>query len=253
MRKFTTRILGVLALLVFAYLAGCINYDQDVQINENGSGKLIMHYSLPQQLTAMMAMGDQSTEKKEDNQMPFKITEDEVKKDLAAKGVKVEKFETKTEGDKNHYYVTIAFDNITDLNQTKTFAKMPFQWKKEGSVYTFSQTLMGEKKKEGENADDAMGKQMAQAMLGNAKFTYKITLPSKALPAPDTNGKIAEDGKTISWEYPLTELSGGGDKVMTAKFKSGGLPIMLIAGIGAAALLSLIAFAVVIMIARKKS
>jgi hypothetical protein len=252
MKKFTIRFFGIVGLLAIAYLAGCINYDQDVEISSNGSGKMLMHYSLSQQLTAMMAMGDQSSGKKEDNQMPFKIKEDEIRKDLQAKGVKVEKFEQKTEGDQSHFYVTISFDNITDLNQTKTFAKMPFQWKKDGSVCTFSQTLIGEKKKENESADDQMGKQMAQAMFGNAKFQFKVKLPNKAMPSPDTNGKIAEDGKTVSWEYPLTELSSGGDKVMTAKFKAGGFPIMLIAGIGGAAVLSIIAFIVVIMIARKR-
>jgi len=208
-----------------------------------------MHYALAQQLTAMMALGDQSNDKK-DNDMPFKIKEDEVRKDLDAKGVKVEKFETKTEGDQSHFYVTISFDNITNLNQTKTFSKMPFSWKKEGNINTFSQTLIGEKKKE--EAGEQFGRQMAQAMLGNAKFTYKVTFPEKVLPAPDTNGKIADDGKTVTWEFPLTEISAGEDKVMTAKFKSSGFPILLVAGIGGAALLIIIGIALGIMIGRKK-
>src|SRR5262245_28366593 len=104
MRRQNFCFLFLMALLTL--LAGCINYDQNVEISTNGSGKMLMHYSLAQQLTAMMALGSQSNDKKE-NEMPFKIKEDEVRKDLQAKGVRVDKFETKTEGDQSHFYVSI--------------------------------------------------------------------------------------------------------------------------------------------------
>ncbi|MGH9857735.1 MAG: hypothetical protein ACRD4B_07825, partial [Acidobacteriota bacterium] len=95
--------------------------------------------------------------------------------------------------------------------------------------------------------------QMASAMLGNAKFKFMVTLPSKALPAPDTNGTIQEDGKTVVWEWPLLEASKG--QTMVAKFEKGGfnLPISmpLLAAIGGGVVISVIALIIVIIMARK--
>lgn len=238
--------------LTTLFVAGCINYDQEVQLNANGSGKMIIHYSLAQQLVAMMAMGDQSSgEQKQD--MPFKVTEAEIRKDLTVKGVRIDKFEQKTEGDQANFYVTVSFDNIKDLNQSEMFKKMPFDWNKNGDITTFTQTLKGNTEKKDESSgNDQMGKQMAQAMFGNAAFKFKVVLPAKAMPSPDTNGTIGEDGKTISWTVPLVEaMDKKTDTVMTAKFKSG-FPMMWILGIAGAGILFLIAVAVIIMVMRKK-
>lgn len=233
------------------FVAGCINYDQEVQLNANGSGKIMIHYSLAQQLVGMMAMGDQSGgEQKQD--MPFKVTEAEIRKDLTVKGVRIDKFEQKTEGDQANFYITVSFDNIKDLNQSEMFKKMPFDWSKNGAVTTFTQTLKGNTEKKEESADDQTGKQMAQAMFGNAAFKFKVVLPAKAMPSPDTNGTIGEDGKTVSWTVPLVEaMDNKTDTLMTAKFKSG-FPMMWILGIAGAGILFLIAVAVIVMVMRKK-
>jgi hypothetical protein len=245
------RICFALAVLFAAFLAGCINYEEKIELNSNGSGTMVMHYSLSQQLSAMMAMGGQSTENK-DQQFPFKLKEEEVRADLKAKGVTVKKFETKTENDQQHFYVTIAFDKITDLNQTKTFKEMPFDWKQEGGTSHFTQTLKGKKEK-GASAGDQMGKQMAQAMIGNAEFKFQVKLPSKALPPPQTNGTIAEDGKTVTWKYPLLEVSEN-EKVMTAGFSASrfGISRMMIFGLIGAAFVSVAAFLFVLMLAKRK-
>jgi hypothetical protein len=234
-----------LALLIF----GCINYEETVDLKKDGSGKMTMHYSIPQQLYAMMQMG-QNTDGEKKEEMPFKFKESEIRADLTAPGVTVDKIESKTEGDQQHFYVNLSFKKITDLNQTKSFEKMKFEWKEEDKKITFQQTIEGEKK---DSQANPMGDQMASAMLGNAKFVFKITLPSKALPAPDTNGKIQEDGKTVVWEYPLLEASKG--QVMIAKFEAGGfglpfsLPVM--AAIGGGLLISIVALVVIINLARK--
>lgn len=253
MRKSVVPAAIAIIALSALFIAGCINYEQTTNVKANGGGSLIMHYSLSQQLVAMMQMGGQQNggdDKSKD--MPFKLKEDEVRKDLNAPGVKVEKFETKTEGENQHFYVTLSFNKITDLNQTKTFKEMPFEWsERDGKVY-YKQTLKNKdegKSKEGK-PEDEMAKNMAKAMFGNAAFTFKVTLPSKALAAPDTNGTIAEDGKTVSWTFPLVELTDS-SKVMTTAFKAGGFPLGMIALIGGAALLSIIGLVIVILFARK--
>lgn len=249
MSRLAIRTLCSFTCLALLLIAGCINYDQQMELNTNGSGKLIMHYSMAQQLVSMMQMGGAAGGEK-DQQMPFKVKEDEVKADLTAPGVKVEKFESKTEGDQQHFYVHISFDKVTNLNNTKTFKEMPISWKEENGTVTFSQVLKAKKKEAAPSGDEAMGKQMAQAMFGNAAFKYSVKLPSKALPSPATNGTISEDGKSVSWSFPLVELDSG-DKVMTASFKSGlGIKtLVIVLGVGFLVLLGLIG---IIMMMRKK-
>jgi len=237
-----------IVLLSSLLIAGCINYEENVELNKDGSGKMIMHYSIAQQLFAMMSMGQNTGEKKDE--MPFKFKESEIRADLTAPGVTVDKVESKAEGDQQHFYVNLSFKKLTDLNQTKSFQKMKFDWKEDGKNIIFQQTIEGEKKTSESNP---MGDQMASAMLGNAKFVFKIKLPAKALPAPDTNGTIQEDGKTVLWEYPLLEASKG--QVMTAKFKAGGLnlpfSLPMMAAIGGGALISIVALIIIIGMARK--
>lgn len=250
----TYRIRFSLIILVAFLITGCINYEEIIDLKSDGSGTLSMHYSLSQQLSAMMAMGGQAGgEGDKPPEFPFKLKESEVKADLQAKGVKVEKFETKTENDQQHFYVNISFDKITDLNQTKTFKEMPFEWTKKGRVVVFKQTLKGRKEAKTSAPEDQMGKQMAQAMLGNATFKFEVKLPSKALPSPDTNGTIGEDGLTVKWQFPLLEVSEN-EKVMVASFQTGGFPIsgkllLLLAG---AVVLSIGAFILVLALARRK-
>jgi hypothetical protein len=250
MSRLAIRTLCSFTCLALLLIAGCINYDQTMELNSNGSGKLVMHYSMAQQLVSMMQMGGSAGGEK-DQQMPFKIKEDEVKADLTAPGVKVDKFESKTEGDQQHFYVHISFDKATSLNNTKTFKEMPITWKEENGTVTLTQVLKAKKKdKAAEGGDEAMGKQMAQAMFGNAAFKFAIKLPSKALPSPATNGTIAEDGKTVNWTFPLVELDSG-DKVMTASFKTG-LGIKTLAIVLGAGFLVLLGLIGIIMMMRKK-
>ena len=237
--------------LFVALFAGCINYEENITLNSDGSGTMVMHYSIAQQLYAMMQMsqGTEQEGQKED-EMPFKFTDKEIREDMNAPGVTVEKVEQKAEGDQQHFYVHIKFNKLTDLNQTKPFQKMKFEWDETGDNVTFRQVLESDKKQTEENP---MGDQMASAMLGNAKFKFSVTLPSKALPAPDTNGTIQQDGKTVVWEWPLLEASKG--QTMVAKFEKGGfhLPVSMpiIAAVGGGVLISVIALIIVISVARK--
>ncbi len=184
------RILFVLSLL---FLVGCINYEEDLTLKNDGSGEMLMHYSISEQLSSMMAMGGGQQQEGKD-EMPFKFKENEIRDALQADGVEVKKVEMKAEGGLQHVYVTVNFKKITDLNQTKTFKEMPFEWSEEGKAIVFRHTLKN-KNPQGDGSGDStqMGDQMAQAMLGNAAFSFKIKLPDKALPSPDTNGTILEE------------------------------------------------------------
>jgi hypothetical protein len=239
----------IFLLLMVGSLTGCINYDESITLNADGSGTMLMHYSIAQQLFAMMQMSEGSEQGQGEDEMPFKFKESEIRSGMSAPGVTVEKVESKAEGDQQHFYVHVKFNKLTDLNQTEPFKKMPFEWVEGDDNITYRQNLEGDKKQTEENP---MGDQMASAMLGNAKFRFEVKLPSKAI-AAETNGTIQQDGQTVVWEWPLLEASKG--KEMVAKFEKGGLglpfsmPIM--AAIGGGVVLSVIALVIIIAVARK--
>ena len=243
---------SLLILLCAALIAGCINYEENISLNADGSGTVLMHYSVAQQLYAMMQMGDASAEQGKEDEMPFKFKESEIRADLTAPGVTVEKVESKAEGDQQHFFVHVKFKKITDLNQTKPFQKMKFEWTESDKKVTFRHVLEGDKKQSDES--NPMGDQMASAMMGNAKFKFQVTLPGKALAAPDTNGTIQQDGKTVVWEWPLLEASKGQNMVATfEKGGLGGLPFSLpiMAAIGGGVLIAIVALIIIISMARK--
>ena len=46
MSRLAIRTLCSFTCLALLLIAGCINYDQQLEMNANGSGKLVMHYSM---------------------------------------------------------------------------------------------------------------------------------------------------------------------------------------------------------------
>ena len=82
-RQFVRALCGFTCVLLLLAV-GCINYDQKMELNSNGSGKMVMHYSMAQQLVSMMQMGGDAAggETGGDQEMPFKLKEEEVKADL---------------------------------------------------------------------------------------------------------------------------------------------------------------------------
>jgi len=188
---------------------------------------------------------------KKDDEMPFQIDEEKIRADLVGNGVKVDKVQIQTGSDMRDFLVYLSFDNITNLNNTRTFKNMPFEYSKEKNVYTFKHLIHGKPIDPNDRNAEAelLGKQMASAVLSGAKFTFKVKLPSKVLPAPDTNGKILEDGRTVTWEYPIADI-GHGEKIMEVKFKAGLSWIWFLAA-GAAFVLFATAVIIIMVYARR--
>ncbi len=103
--------------LVFTALlaiAGCIEYEEDLRLNADGSGVAYIRYALSQMLAMPMAAGESSGDSEE---MP--ITEDGVRKMFANKpGLKLSDVSVSDEDGRRVISFTLAFDTVESLQKS---------------------------------------------------------------------------------------------------------------------------------------
>jgi hypothetical protein len=220
-------------------LAGCINYDQDLTVNPDGSGTIMVHYTSDAQKE-----GGGEGEVSMGGAPKLAFTEAEIKAEYEGAPVTVRDVvigKTDTEAPEATYY--IDFKNVTDLNGYGIFA------------------LEGEKLKQtfslADDAGNKLFKQLVQfkmdvedpSSLSGYKFTYKFTAPGEVV---DTNGTA--EGNVVSWEYTLDKLVNK-DTEMTVTYKggkAGGANIAVIIGIILCVVIVVVIIIVIIVLVSKK-
>jgi len=247
MRKMA--LLGILGFVLI--ISGCIEYDEDLVFNEDGSGTVKVKYSVSEQLAAMMGMSEQND--KEKGEMP--LEKDKVEA-LFKDNECFELSDLKVEVSEGRRIVSfnLKFKDYKELEKTEFFAwKEGFTFKKneDGTfLYERKSEKMGEMtgqtpaeeekkeegKEEGEKTDaekaaeeaakkmEEASKEMARAMMkgmtaqfGLPKIVFKVTLPKEIA---ETNAD-SHEGKTANWkfEYKFDESDDKMKQEMTAKTK----------------------------------
>ncbi|UCE27048.1 MAG: hypothetical protein JSW52_11975 [Candidatus Coatesbacteria bacterium] len=201
------KILSGLTVVVIL-VTGCINYDQELIINEDGSGTVAVYY-----------MSDDPTGEMGAPVLSF--TEEEIETEYAGSGVRVTNInvvvpnEDEEGSSEATYYLDFA--DITDMNGYGIFAVKEvatfedkiiqiFSLDETDGVTTFTQTCTLNM-----NVEDAEG-------LEDYAFTYSLTCPEAVTM---TNGSVKLDGRTVSWRYTLPELIEGPVKMYAVYGGSG--------------------------------
>jgi hypothetical protein len=198
-------VVSVTAILV----AGCISYDQELVLNDDGSGTVKIHYTSDDPHGAEGAPV-----------LPF--TEKKIEADFAGSGAVVRDvyvFAPNEPAEGSHeavYY--LDFTDITDLNGRGIFAvKDPtgtrdamtqiFTLEEAGGTTTFTQTCTLNIE-----VEDTTG-------LEDYRFTYSLTCPEAVTMA---NGTVESGGYTVNWSYTLPELINNPVKMYAVYRESGG-------------------------------
>lgn len=191
------RLLLFTVLVAAAVLgAGCINYDQEMIIKEDGSGTIGVHYE------SYDPTGEYGAPR-------LSFTEKEIKDEYLSPGIKVRDIElvvtTEEEGGPSEATYYIDFEDIGDLNGRGVFAAKDvttaadrmtqvFSLVETAETTTFTQTCLLNM-----DVEDA-------SELTDYEFTYALTCPDEVTM---TNGKVRLDGRTVVWTFPLPELLEG--------------------------------------------
>ncbi|UCE27049.1 MAG: hypothetical protein JSW52_11980 [Candidatus Coatesbacteria bacterium] len=175
-----------LAVAAALIVAGCINYDQTMALNADGSGMVTIHYT---------------SDDPEGTQAPkLSFSEEEITAEYADSDVTVSDIAVvvPAEGEEGSHEATyvLAFDDVTDLNGYGIFAvgdqmTQVFALADAGDTAVFTQTCTLTM-----DVEDTSG-------LTDYKFTYSLACPGAVT---DTNGIVGADGYTVTWEYPLPDL-----------------------------------------------
>ncbi|MCP4228999.1 MAG: hypothetical protein GY771_02480 [bacterium] len=185
------RILGTTIVISLALLtlAGCITYDQELYIAENGSGGAKVHYSV---MTMDTGVGTET----DTGVVPESFVTDEVEiremyegKGVDLKGVKVKTSEAVTD-----VYLVIEFKNVLDLNGHGVWDEnQVIGTRIEDGKLVFIQDIS--------NPDARTLTSDEKRLYDEYRFTYALTMPNEII---KTNGVVGKDGRTVYWAYPLS-------------------------------------------------
>ncbi len=236
------KILGLAALAVaLVVVAGCINYDQELTLNPDGSGMVKIRYD---------RTGGSSGEGEEGSldvsaAPELSFTEEEIMAEYEGPAVTVRDIVIgETDAGVPEASYVIDFNNVTDLNGYGIFALEGDKLKQ-----TFSLEPSG---------DNQVFKQLVQlkmdvedpSQLSDYKFTYLLNAPGEIV---ETNGTVTEN--TIKWEYTLDKLINT-DTEMTATFKgaapAAGNVALIIAIIIIIIIVIVIIIVIIVLLTKKK-
>ena len=237
------KMLGVAALAVaLVALAGCINYDQELTLNPDGSGTVKIRYDR----TGGSTGGEEEEGSIDMSAAPkLSFTEEEIMAEYEGAPVTVRDIEIgETEDGVPEATYFIDFKNITDLNGRGVFAlegdklKQTFSIDSDGDNQIFKQLVQLKM-----DVDDP-------SQLSDYKFTYILNAPGEIV---DSNGTVA--GNTVSWEYSLDKLINV-DTEMTATYKGAapgaGGKIAVIIGIILCVIIVIVIIIVIVVLLTKK-
>jgi hypothetical protein len=114
------RLLSVLVLAGLVSLAGCVTYEEHVQIRKDGSGILSMHMAMDRQvIERMQAMAQQFGQDDSDplEDIRSDMDKEKIEKNLAESGSKLEltEYDQQVTDDAYVWDLTIAFPHYSDL------------------------------------------------------------------------------------------------------------------------------------------
>lgn len=191
------KLMTVLSAFIFAvsiYLVGCVNYDQQTTLKEDGSGSMKVHY-----WSGMKNFSMGTTLGK------FEFDEAKAKDKYKSGNSEVTsiKVEDKLDDSTKHVYIDLTFKDINKLSDAKGFESAKVTWKEHADGMELKYILL---------QDTSAAKQMSAS---DYKVTYEFTMPSEIV---STNG--SKDGQKVKYSYTLADL--GKDIEMTTVVKKAG-------------------------------
>ena len=180
---------------VFIYIAGCVNVEQKTTLKEDGSGSMKLHYWTKM---SNLNMGDEIG--------GFSFSDDKVKSDFTSGNCTPSdvKIEEKLDDSTKHVNLMVTFKDINKLSDAKGFSKTKQSWTKGKDGMDFKYTLM---------KDTANAGQMG---MNEYKLSYTFEFPAEVTA---TNGN--KDGKTVTWNKTVADLTNDVDMTATVKTEGG--------------------------------
>jgi hypothetical protein len=189
-------------------LAGCFEYDQDMVINEDGSGTVSIHYNAPAQRE--LEEYEEPGEWREGvPELP--ITEREIVDSFGGIPLVVEGVGIKTVDGYPDVSYTVKFDDVEDLNGRGIFYfedgkfAQTFSLREGEGVRTYEHFI---------DFDWPLEETYYAYRLSQCDLTFQVELPGEIV---ESNG-VTGEGNTVRWDYTLDDLLGK-ERTLTATYR----------------------------------
>jgi len=191
----------LLLILPFLLVLSCIEYEEEMWVNNDGSGKIKMKISMPKFLSEYETEGEGISSFDGEN----------VKKKFEEiDGLTLIDSKSYEEDEKNVIEMVVKFDSFEILakaneeEDNKLFIG-DIKMEKDGDGrIVFKRTVSMEDSSKSE-ADKESEKLMA-AMFGQYKFSYIVHFPNKVIEANTSDDNIDQKLNTVKWTFPLTSI-----------------------------------------------
>lgn len=187
--------LGLAAVLLPEFL-GCLEYDEQIILNRDGSGQLSIHYQAEKDMRFHNLY------------FPTDIydVDKNIQDNYLVPGVLLVSREVREKGDRTHVYMEFQFTNVENLNQAPRFQDERFVWKANPESITFKRFLyMDENRIKEVNLFGKMGIKSLfnREVLEDIRFRFQVLVPGDIL---STNADLKLDRDQVLWERTLAQV-----------------------------------------------
>lgn len=205
-------------------LSGCINYAEDLTLNPDGSGKMVVHYSISEDTVKQM----------DEAETPLNFDKAEIEKEFEGKKAKLEDVNVYSEDNLRHIVMTVSFKDMSEVTEMLEDRGATLTANADGSQ-SFEIAYPGT----GEAADAS-----ATEMLKGYTWKTTVNTPGKVVEASE--GGVVSGG-SVTWDMPIVDAVSKAGK-MTAKFVPGSPLNMMYIYIGA----GVVALLIILFLAFRK-
>jgi hypothetical protein len=213
----------VLAAAMALVVAGCVNYDERIELNPDGSGVVRIHLAISEQV--LPAQFKPATAAESDL---LPVPREELVKDLESQGFKVKSLRAESSQGLRHFYLVLEFKSLEDVSKSEFFGGRKAFLKKDGARWEFQQeinvseetltdrTSPAKKPKDEKpgtkpapsggaikQLEARLGKEKVRQMFSNYSLSFSVQLKGGGL--LHTNGRNHQDAVAL-WEIPLDQL-----------------------------------------------
>jgi len=211
--QYPKKIFYIAVVFVCLLAQGCLELEEELIINKDGSGTLKVQGILGENFTKMVEMAESMKDSAGGETTAagmLSVSEEDLKEKFKGEGITIASSQFETKESKLHLSYRIEFDNLQKLLSTRAFQEKQISFYRDNNDNLAFQFVTDTARKE------LFMETTAEEIKKELKIDTIVTLPGKVL---ESNAD-SEEGATLTWRYTKDKLK---PDVMTAVCEGTGL------------------------------
>jgi len=197
----------LLSISLIFFIVGCFEYDEELVLNRDGSGTLLVHYT---------KMKDMDIN---DDNFNLPDDEDEIRSEIEKKWtsnkVTLVSFKVRDKEESQDVTFALKFKDVEDLNEVKQFADSEIEFHR-GKKCRYQRIISTDSDwdlDEGSTFEKVLGSIIEETLLEKIKFRFEVKMPRTI---DKSNAKWVRDEQNAVWRFTATDLIQGGIKMVVS-------------------------------------